>query len=318
LGDDAVYEAATRLLAGCRIERYVAVSKERRLRKLGLSGGGYFSHYVLGGGTVINDQAVRLARQAILDGIPAWTLGSGAGGAGFNTPHSPDLSEWRAMLPRFKALGVRGPRSLGLLRGLGAHHAEVVGDLALGLTPNVCPTAPPGRRYAVNVMSGPEDGSEPWFDDLLHHVQALIRRLDEKGWRPVFVSLCPIDVPAANAVMKATNHAAEPLRCPTSAQEFFDLIGTCEFIVATRLHAAVLATCVGTQPIAVAYRDKVHDFMDSMELSETSVGVPRIAGLGDLASALTNGNGVRRATLWERARAFRSTLERFTREQLRA
>lgn len=317
LGDDAVNEAATRLLAGYRIERYVAASKERRLGHLGLSGRRYFAHYVLGGGTMINSQSVRLAELALSDGIPAWTLGTGAGGAGFSTPRSPDLGEWRALLPRFKGLGVRGPRSLELLRGLGAHHAKVVGDLALALTPDACPRATPGKRYAINVMSGPPDGSEPWFEDLLRHVEDLIRTLDRKGWQPVFVSLCPLDVPAARAVMEATGRAAEPLHTPSSAQAFFTLLSGCEFIVATRLHAAVLATSVGTVPLAIAYRDKVYDFMDSMELTETSVAPERLHALGELANAAVSGDLVPRATLWERARTYRGMLERFSREQLR-
>jgi polysaccharide pyruvyl transferase WcaK-like protein len=318
LGDDAVHEAALRLLRDRTVESYFAASKERRLGRIGLSGPRYFSHYVLGGGTIINGQSVGLVRVALDQGIPTLALGSGAGGAGFNTPRSPDLSEWRALLPRFQALGVRGPRSLSLLRGLGASHGEVVGDLALALTPDHLPHVSENKRFAVNLMPGPPDDSEPAFHLARAAVRDVVQELMNEGWEPLFVSLCETDHPAFQTVMEAAGAPPHTLRLPRTSREFFDLVAPCRFIITTRLHAAVLASCVGTHPLALAYRDKVHDFMDSVELSDSSISLEQVDVIRERARDLARGGTLGKRELWQRARSFRSTLERFTLEQLGA
>jgi polysaccharide pyruvyl transferase WcaK-like protein len=317
LGDDALFEAAQRVLDGCHVATFRYPRRESRLARLGLSGPRYFRHFILGGGTFINDYGLPVVRTALQQGLSAWTLGTGVGSAGFNMRRRPDLTEWRALLRDFRAVGVRGPLSKATLDALGVPHAEVVGDLALMLArqaplPPVLP-----RRFAVNITLPPPQEREGYPYERLEGLERAIRHFVAREWTPVFVSMHVNDDAPLRRLMAAVGRSEEPLHHPTTAEEYLELVGPCTLTLATRLHAAVLSCCAGTPALSLGYREKCLDFMASLGLEawHVDLAVPeddiftRALELAEQADGL-------RATVLARAQERQRGLREYVRKLL--
>ena len=61
------------------------------------------------------------------------------------------------------------------------------------------------------------------------------------------------------------------VRRPRSPEEVLHLASRCSLAVSMRLHGAVLAVCMGTPVLMLAYREKCHDFMDSVEATPAAL-----------------------------------------------
>ena len=266
LGDNAMFEAAQRLLAGSHVERFSGARREALLANLGLSGTRTFQHVYLGGGTLINHGYLEPVRRALDLGLTVSTLGTGVGSSGFSTTTETISDAWRSALIRFDRVGVRGPRSLRKLQDIGVAKAEVVGDLALALTPDAPVTAREGQVYLLSIASPGKH--EPDFPtaEMIKALAAAMRWLAQRDWRPLPVAFCPEDVAPTREALEQAGLDRVDIAAPQNAAEFFQLADRARFALGVRLHCAVLSCCAGLAPLGVAYRDKGLDFAETMEL----------------------------------------------------
>lgn len=273
LGDDVMFFAAQQLLRHVRLVPYSFPAHERRLTVVGLSGRRYFEHVILGGGTFINPYGLDTTRQALSQGLPMWSLGTGVGSGGFGMSSRPELQEWRSLLRDFQRLGVRGPRSKAALETLGVTQAEVLGDLALFLARErpVEPASEP-PRFGVNITLPPASEKQSWSaETLLPPLVDAIRALEAAGFVPLFFGMHRNDLEPLRQLTSRLGRPDAPLHFPETMDDFARLLGPCSFNVCVRLHAAVLSTCVGVPPVSLGYREKCLDFMESMSLEDWHV-----------------------------------------------
>ncbi|WP_257455085.1 polysaccharide pyruvyl transferase family protein [Archangium lipolyticum] len=317
LGDDVLFEAAQRVLGGVRLVSFRYPRQEERFARLGLSGRSYFQLFILGGGTFINPYGLGTVRAALRQGLPAWTLGTGVGSAGFNMSRRPELAEWRALLRDFHAVGVRGPCSKALLEDLGVSQAEVIGDLALVLAREAPMRPLEPRRFAVNLVLPPRQEREGFSYERLEGLERAIRHFMDQEWEPLFVAMHEHDVESLHRLKTAVGRAEDPTHSPRTAEEYMELVGPCTLTLATRLHAAVLSCCAGTPALSLGYREKCLDFMSSLGLEawHVDLSVPeedifeRAVALAEVADHL-------RAPILARAQARKRRLHAYARSLL--
>jgi polysaccharide pyruvyl transferase WcaK-like protein len=310
-----MFEAACRLLPRNQVVPFAGAVKERLLGGLGLSGSRYFRALLLGGGTLINPSFLEITRAALRSGLPVSALGTGVGSCGFAQPDRVGIAAWKPLLAEFRRIGVRGPRSQAALNALGLENVEVVGDLALCLAqPWPQPTAAT-PRFAVNVTL-PE--GQTWGEgdyERLRDLEPAIARLIRRGWQPAPIAMHASDVAPLRHLLRSAGEESAPISLPTTAHAFFDAVAGCSFMVAVRLHAAILSACIGVPPLMLGYRDKCLDFMESVGLEAWHVSLnaaapgeigARMARLSEQAPGLG-------PQVLERACGWRRRLEEFVR-----
>lgn len=313
LGDEAMFEAAQRLLPHYELIPLTAPWHEQRLARVGLSGQRFFYSVVLGGGTLINPYWTGKTRAALELGVPVWALGTGVGSSGFEQPSSVEIREWQPLLERLVRIGVRGPRSRAALAAIGIRNVDVIGDLALSLTrrQESEPADPP--RFAVNVAlpAGPESGSEPYRR--LQELEEIVVQLVENGWQLVPIAMHASDVGPIRHLLRSVSLDHLPIPVLETTQQFFRKVGPCCFTVGVRLHAVILSCCVGVPPLMLGYRDKCLDFMESMQLAEWHVALES-ASRDEIAakvSLLSRGAAALRPAVLRRAQSWKDRIEEY-------
>jgi hypothetical protein len=284
LGDNAMLEAAQVLFHGTLLERFMGARREALLAKFGLSGPRIFSRVILGGGTLINEGYLDIVRRGLDLGIPMLTLGTGAGSAGFGGGTERLSPRWRDVLVRFKRVGVRGPQTLELLSSIGVKDAEIVGDLALALTPDRSLLRETATCFLLNVAA--PKATDPTFataEVFRGFVEASIR-LMALGLKPIPLAFSEDDVEPLKTVMVQAGITERVLK-PRSAADFFKIASEARLCLGVRLHSAVLSACAGVPSLCVAYRSKGRDYALSMRLGDWMVE-PDFKGLAARAEHL--------------------------------
>lgn len=291
LGDEAMLEAARKLLEPRHLFDFFYPRQERRLASLGLSGLRYFEAVVLGGGTLINPHWLEKVSTAIDLGLPIYSLGTGVGSAGFGMSTAVPIDAWRPLLAKFAGLGVRGPISERRLRAIGLDNVEAIGDLALSLTPDEPASMFDEPSFAVNISrSSANRYKDSNVDDTypaLAELEIVVRRLTRMGWRGVPIAMHVDDVEPLASLMENATGTRPALRIVDSAERFFELVGGCRLMLAVRLHAGILSACMGVPPLMLGYRDKCLDFMQSMQLDEWHIALES-AEPGEIVSRATD------------------------------
>lgn len=319
LGDEAMFLAARDCYPAHSLLQLDLPQIERSLERLGLSGPAYFKGMILGGGTLISPNCLRMAVLSQQWNLPIWTLGSGAGSSGFEEDSQVELEGWRELLPQFRAVGLRGPLSLETVRALGCSHAEVIGDLALKLTVDAPAKPAATERFLVNIALPPDEVFTPqthlWQQDVAEATALLVR----KGWEPVGVAMHPRDVAPLEQLLQHTTGRKISILRPETAEEFFRIAISCRLAITVRLHAAVLSCAVGVPPLMVGYRKKCLDFMAAMDMEawyvDQSQRVPGeiVARTEELALCCLE----RRTTTLTAARDYRSKIENYVKTSTR-
>ncbi|MGH7215023.1 MAG: polysaccharide pyruvyl transferase family protein [Tepidisphaeraceae bacterium] len=313
LGDNAMFNAARRLLPDDEVITFDLPWHEQRLAKVGLAGRMFFDSVILGGGTLINPMWHEKTRLALCQRLPVWALGTGVGSCGFQQEELVDLRAWRPLLADFTRIGVRGPRSKAALEAVGVGNVEVVGDLACTLAQDESPEPATPPRVAVNVSGGQVYGQGEY--ERLNELEHALGQLVRQGWRVVWVALDPADVEPMSELMARMGLGHYPMPVLSTPAEFFRAVGPCTFTVAVRLHAAVLSACVGVPSLMLSYRDKCADFMDSMGLQDWVVRL-RGGEPGEIAEKtleLSRHAGAMRAGVLSAAQAWGRTIEEYVR-----
>jgi hypothetical protein len=265
LGDAACRSAASELLPSERVvdwsrARRPLVDRARRLRPaMGL---------MLGGGTLIGRHgwydAFAQADRSL--GVQTFAIG-----VGFEDPESvawgltsnQELERWIPALAAARFLSVRGDRSAEILSAHGIT-APVTGDLALALS--APPTNPADKLLGVCVAA-PGDGV--WgsgTDEILNTLTPVVSSLIRDGWDARLYVLFPRDD------RQVTVELARRLRLgprvticePATPRDLLADIGRCTVVAGMRLHSLVLASVAGVPTVALAYRPKCEEFVESV------------------------------------------------------
>lgn len=274
LGDSALASALLKALPGCRLEPYLFRPKERWLARIGLSGRRLFDGVVVGGGTLINDMAIRPVRVAREQGLPVWIMGAGAGRGAYLLDENPDMTEWRPLLHECEAVGVRGPISRARLQAAGFDHATVLGDTALIFTPDQLPPAGDPRLVALNVISpNPSPGPRDWRYAHLAGLIHTVRRLRTEGYRFRPFAMAPEDCVATAELLAAAGVPETAVFLPTHHRELKSHLAGCGLAISMRLHGAVLAAAWGIPMVQIGYMEKAEDFAQGVGLERQLVPV---------------------------------------------
>lgn len=271
LGDEAMLEAVRRLFPDRVVDVFSGVRREAMLAHFGLSGPRVFERVYLGGGTLINHGYINVVRRALDQGMPVSTLGTGVGSSGFGSTQEAIDPAWATALARLERIGVRGPRSAAMLRAIGIE-AEVIGDLALALTPDELLPDSPKDAVLLNAAQPSDPGIDPFpTEAVLNALASVVARLAREGFRIVPVAFCAEDHAPTRAVMELAGLPVERIAQPRTADDFFALSARARMSLGVRLHCAVLSCCAGLAPLAIAYRGKGYDFAESMAWPEMMV-----------------------------------------------
>src|SRR5262249_22822727 len=98
LGDEAMFDAARRLLPSSEFVWLGVPWMEQRLAAMGLSGSRFFDGIFLGGGTLISPYWFPHVKAVFGAGLRIWTFGTGVGSSGFGEPGRVDVAEWKTLL----------------------------------------------------------------------------------------------------------------------------------------------------------------------------------------------------------------------------
>ena len=270
LGDDLLLELYRR---SCPEIHFRYLSEEltpRILRALDrLNPSRVVSATVIGGGTIIGQALFRPLVEGLLKvypEAPVSAIGVGVEDEGF--PHSSDnhgeLANWKPLLERFRAIGVRGPMSQAALRDLGID-APIVGDTGL-----IAASYRPGvevrpRLLGMNISHTPYPG--------VHGLQEAVRILTdflsarvESGWRVrlfVFGESEHIHL-RSHLNPLIGQKGVEIIDGRIDLTRLLARIAECQVFVGHRLHSVVLATAMGVPSVSIEYLPKCRDFQASV------------------------------------------------------
>ncbi len=290
LGDGAMFEAAQRLCSPT--ELFQGVRREAVLAKFGLSGPRVFQHLYLGGGTLINDGHLGLVEKAIDLGLEISTLGTGVGSSGFATSDECVNPKWHHLLTQFKKVGVRGPVSAQKLTNIGVRNVQIIGDLAMALTPDKPLGHLRHERFILNAAAPTQPDRHYPNDLVITALAQATKLLTELGWRPVPIAMCQDDIEPIRQVLRDAQVEAT-IEQPRTSQAFFNLARGAGIAIGVRLHCAVLSSCAGVVPLTVAYREKGLDFARSMNICEWTLQPQKMSAtdLAERAEALATPAG---------------------------
>lgn len=229
----------------------------------------------LGGGTLIGWGAYREAATRLLDAFPSArfiVFGTGVKDALLWREFGVDINipAWREVLRRSDSLSVRGPLSKMFLQDWGvAQHIQVIGDPAIWLARDRVVEKQRRKRIAINL--GPSKGRIYGQDEesVLRVGAELLRKLSQDRWQ---ITLFPVYRDDVAYLAEAAKRAGLPqLRLHT---DFLNIPGTLamlreqDVLIGEKLHSVVLAHCVYTPALMLAYRTKCLDYMESVGCRE--------------------------------------------------
>jgi len=223
-----------------------------------------FTAFLLGGGTLINQQShfYKEVRYGLACTLPMLCFGTGVGEPERWGDHR---SAWVDLLSQFRYVGVRGPRAARLLADAGLSNHEAVGDpclldeldfgrLGVGKPPRVAldlsfsaietPDTITFRYLLLNWLGKLErDGL---IDLVLYSTWDVYARWAEVQVEQVFGNQKPV----------------------TIIQNGLDDLPPIDLAIAYRLHAVAAALVRGIPTVAINYEDKCADFMEYLGLDD--------------------------------------------------
>jgi polysaccharide pyruvyl transferase WcaK-like protein len=215
---------------------------------------------VLGGGTLLFGTAfLEPAEAALRRGAKLFVFGSGVDLSLPVDRWGDRKSRWSRVLGAARLIGVRGPLSLEAVQQLGARDTRVIGDPALSLPGPRVPTG--SRDEKLVLVSAGSDFPLPGGEArLMEQLGRLVKELRAAGYRVEYLAMRGGDVEKARPLLECFKLPVVPPRIPA----VLAAIRRSRFVVATRLHAAVLAAGCGVPPLMLAYQPKHDDFAASI------------------------------------------------------
>jgi polysaccharide pyruvyl transferase WcaK-like protein len=181
---------------------------------------------------------------------------------------------------------LRDQGSVDALRGLGLEDACLVcPDPAFALTSAALdrPPAPAGQRpfaivspIARAAWPGSEDES---YEAYLRALAAAADHLQQRGLEVRFacsqVKMDPPLIPRVQAAMRGDAGATRVQRVAT-VDDYLDAVRAAQVVVASRLHAVILALVAGAPVVAVSFSRKVRRQMEDAQLADSCLDLDRV------------------------------------------
>lgn len=252
----------------------------------------------VGGGTLLTDvnlyfpqslSAISRAAEELRK--PLWCLGCGAEG------------EWsargRAMIADFVAhcdfIAVRDRDTAERIADLSGKHIPLFGDFALPLVsrPSRVPAA---RRYMLGInISAMQQSWATHQQEYESIMVELVRTFAAITGRDMEIALFTTgatqdDYPAMRVYQQLSSVGATIHR-PDSLDELRTLVSECEIVLATRLHAAIIALAVGRPVIGISPTPTLENFLTTFGLERFSFRVPNTT-VSELITAIGNRSGL--------------------------
>ena len=254
---------------------------------------------LLGGGTLINRAAYNLdsyidVRNRTKSLVP--TFGTGVASPDFwsGKPGWKDRrKDWVAALAELPVVGVRGPRSMGLLNEVGARNIVVCGDPAIayyseGSVETAANDVDRPLRVAINTgdcsgnLWGRADdieeslvGLAKWLKESKHQIELIPVWTKDVGCCVDIARRC--DLPSATVSPALTSHTS-----------FLRTVINFDIVIALKLHAAILSAAANVPCILLEYQPKCRDFAASLEWEQFTIRTDALnaAKLIELVSSL--------------------------------
>jgi hypothetical protein len=234
------------------------------------------SPVILGGGTLIGSPGLVSPYREGVRGSGAVVFGAGVMDPEF--PHfyrgrdaAVELGQWVDLLGESRYVGVRGPRSVALLRDRGLE-AELLGDPVCFYAREVAFWKPAGeRRIGVNLGQawGRVWGSE---ETLVASLVDLVAGLVRGGAKIELFVVWPEDLAVARQIARESGAGSSPIHAVyEDAERFQQLVRRLDLFVGLKLHATALAAVAGVPVLCLEYQPKCRDFMRSLEVEDACV-----------------------------------------------
>lgn len=270
LGDEAMFEAAKGLV-DVRLESLASRGVEHALAWTPFGGASRFPLVYLGGGTLVNGNYIEMVEECLDKGIRMATLGTGVGSSGFSGIEADIDLRWIKALSRFDGVGVRGPLSLAQLQRAGVKNSEVIGDLALALTPDLPICDPASRTMLFNTCSGRSSEDRERLAVFNHGIASEICRLTNHGWKVIPVAFHSDDLVPVQRVLDAAGLSELGIEKPATFRAYSALARRASMSVSVRLHGSVLASMCGMPNLLLGYRKKCADFCASIRAEKNLI-----------------------------------------------
>lgn len=266
-----MYQAIQHVLPSWHLSSFTAPRRESLLSYL-RAGSSIFSSILLGGGTLINPSYLSIMRNAQRNRLPLYTFGTGVGSVGFAAPPEVSLKGWKEILQECRLLSVRGPLSQLALQELGIKHATIIGDPALSLAPEHLPKQRVKQRLIINLTQEVQRTYGTGEYKIFRCVEEIAKRFVKDGGEALGVALGLGDRAVLNRFRSEADLPEMCIEdCRNSLNSFFQATEGSIGLIGVRLHAAVLASCVGVPSVLISYRRKCEDFMKSIDMAEFAI-----------------------------------------------
>ncbi|BBY65222.1 polysaccharide pyruvyl transferase [Mycolicibacterium helvum] len=223
-----------------------------------------------------------------------------------------ELKRWLPILSEFSTVSVRGPRSAELLSDIGLS-VEVSGDPAL-LLPRPDVVAEDGL-IGVNIGFG----DDLWGHDpamVVEEMSRAVSQLSAQGYRFVGILMNRDD---RRWTERALRNVPAEIVHPADASAAASELARCSVVIASRLHAGILAALSETPTIVLEYQPKCRDFALSIDDERSLIRTDEVNSatvVDRVGSALADSVAIRTKTraivarLQQRLKAEYATLAR--------
>jgi polysaccharide pyruvyl transferase WcaK-like protein len=224
---------------------------------------------MVGGGTLIFRSGSLGAATAAMDACgTGFVFGTGVADPAFDEVLHPEA--WRSILDRCFFVGVRGTRSLEVLRECGYDGpAEVIGDPALLLAGPLRTST--SDSIVINFFHVPHSRLWGWDNEAVRTaVLSVARRLLTMGYRLIFLSFESRHDRYLHTAMAELDGGAHLELVPgyEDLDRTLTILAQADLVIGEKLHAAVLAAAAGTPFISLEYRPKCRDFAATLGVED--------------------------------------------------
>lgn len=226
----------------------------------------------LGGGTLINQSPAWLQKMQYIhaQGLPIYCFGTGVTEDSFRLSfENTSLAEWAKGLKDFSYVGVRGPRSLALLKKAGFDNARIIGDTALALAPEKM------KSHSYNGVIGFNYGlvkkTQIWGESQAYtqNVAKTIKRLITAGNEVRLLPVWADDIKSNEELLELVNSPKCTIRNAFSNLDSYTKeLDECGLFIGQKLHSTIIACMERIPSIMIEYQPKCRDFMASIDMED--------------------------------------------------
>ncbi len=270
LGDEILYQAHQALFPRLSFVPYRAQSVAAVVRSL--QGKQLYVAGFLGGGTLINQSPAWIRKIARLErqNLPIYCFGTGVTENEFRMAfEKTSIEEWTKTLARFDFVGIRGPRSMKLLKQAGFKKAQQIGDTALALAPAKAKKRPAGKVIGLNYGLVKENQIWGDADTYTDNMVATAKQLIAAGYELHLLPVWDKDIESNQKLLERINSPKCTMRlCFDSLENYTKELDQCSLFIGQKLHASIMACMERIPTIMIEYQPKCRDFMASVDMED--------------------------------------------------